>query len=272
MGYFDFEWSIQLGRPFFLYEFTVDSTVYRFTNQAKNITYNGNEYLSTAIKHSEVKQSSEISKNSITITMPIELDFVNLFKGLPTDGVITVTVFRLHNADPDTEAQVYWKGRKASHSFEEQTIEIKCESVFTSLRKTGVRSRYQRTCRHSLYGTMCKVNKADYAVAGTISAVSGYQLTISEASALTDGWFNGGFLVLPDGSMRAITSHLGSTIEINRASRYLKENIASGNIAVTLYPGCDRTLSTCKNKFNNVLNNGGFKWIPDTSPYGSSII
>ena len=38
--------------------------------------------------------------------------------------------------------------------------------------------------------------------------------------------------------------------------------------AVTLHPGCDRTLATCKGRFANQINYGGFPWIPGQNPYG----
>jgi hypothetical protein len=42
---------------------------------------------------------------------------------------------------------------------------------------------------------------------------------------------------------------------------------------VKIYPGCDRTKETCNDKFSNILNYGGFAWIPAKSPFdGSSIV
>ncbi|ELF9250511.1 phage BR0599 family protein, partial [Salmonella enterica] len=36
---------------------------------------------------------------------------------------------------------------------------------------------------------------------------------------------------------------------------------------VKLYPGCDRTIATCDNKFANHLNYGGQPHMPGKSPY-----
>src|SRR3546814_2715916 len=38
--------------------------------------------------------------------------------------------------------------------------------------------------------------------------------------------------------------------------------------AISLYPGCDHRRMTCKDKFNNILNYGGFDWIPTKNPMG----
>ncbi|MDG4870579.1 phage BR0599 family protein, partial [Guyparkeria sp. 1SP6A2] len=42
---------------------------------------------------------------------------------------------------------------------------------------------------------------------------------------------------------------------------------------IEVYPGCDRTAATCNAKFNNLLNYGGFDFIPPKGPFeGTSIV
>jgi hypothetical protein len=36
---------------------------------------------------------------------------------------------------------------------------------------------------------------------------------------------------------------------------------------VTLYPGCDRSLAMCDERFNNAVNHGGFPWLPNSNPF-----
>ena len=64
-------------------------------------------------------------------------------------------------------------------------------------------------------------------------------------------------LEFPDGTVRMVTSHTGSAVEISGPYRY-----AAAGQTVTLYPGCDKRRSTCLDKFDNLLNQGGFAWIP----------
>jgi hypothetical protein len=49
------------------------------------------------------------------------------------------------------------------------------------------------------------------------------------------------------------------------------DGIAVGQ-AVTLYPGCDHTTTTCDGKFSNLNNYGGFPHIPTKNPFGGSPI
>lgn len=281
MAYTDQETSIQDGTPYFLYEFNTNSTTYRYTDYPETIVWNSLTWEPFPIKHTEVKQSNELSKNSMTVTIPIQGAFADIFLGWSPDHAVSFTLRRGHFGSTDT--LVYWKGRVSSHNLKQQMVELKCESIFTSMRRPGIRARYQRNCRHALYSAGCGVDKATFAVAGSITAVTGLVLTVPEAASQSDGWFAGGALEFPDGSFRMITSHVGDQITISRQNRYLTDIFTStgwglswgqywGGFAVTLYPGCDRTLNTCLTKFNNILNNGGFKWIPQKNPMGGSSI
>lgn len=266
MAYNDQEISIQGGAPYFLYEFVTPDATFRYTDYPDVITYDSNDYDDFPIRHSEIKQTSELSKNGVTVTIPIQGTFAALFLGWSPDYIVSCTIRRGHFGATDT--LVYWKGRVVSHNIHLSTIELKCESIFTSMRRAGIRARYQRNCRHALYGAGCGVSKASYAVAGTVSAVDELELTITAADSYDDGYFLGGIVEMDDGSFRLIKSHEADAIVMNRSSRY----ITDGGTTVTLYPGCDRTIAMCKDRFNNLVNNGGFKWIPSKNPMGGSSI
>lgn len=282
MAYNDKELSVDEGSPFFLYEFNTQDQVYRYTGHSEEINWNSQTWSPSAIQHSEIKQSSAISKNSTKVTIPLTLGLASLFKGWSPDRVVTVNIRRGHFGEPDV--LIYWKGRVSSSKVNNKTLDLSVESIFTSLRNSGVRARFQRNCRHALYSNGCKVNKADFLVKGSVSALSGLTLTIPEAATQTDGWFDSGILELGDGSFRMILQHVGDQITLARESRYLTEEFPVsgygqsygefyGGMSVNLYPGCNRTVETCKNKFNNLDNQGGFKWIPSKNPMsGSSIV
>jgi len=281
MAYNDQEVSIEGGAPYFLYEFNSNGAIYRYTDYPEIITYAAEDYNPFPIKHTEIKQSNEMSKNGVSVTFPIQGAFADQFVGWSPDHIISVTIKRGHFGAVDT--LVYWKGRIASHTIKNDTIDLKCESIFTSLKRAGARARFQRSCRHAVYSNGCNLDRAAFATYGEVSVVSTLVLTIPEAALQADGYFTAGAIEFTDGSFRLILSHVGDQITINRASRYLINSVgvggygldyglAYGGHGVILYPGCDRTLATCRDKFNNLLNQGGFKWIPDKNPMGGSSI
>lgn len=281
MAYSDQEGSVATGRPYYLYEFNTAGQTYRYTDYPEVINWNLVDWEPFPIKHSEVKQSNELSKNSMTVTLPIEGPFADIFIGWSPDHIVTFTLRRGHFGSSDTV--VYWKGRVSSHNLKKETLELKCESIFTSMRRAGIRARFQRNCRHALYSKGCNVDKDQFAVTGKLTGITGLTLTVPEAATKASGWFQGGIIEFPDGSFRMILTHSGSQITISRASRNAIDSFGSagyglsygqyyGGVSVILYPGCDRTINTCDTKFNNLDNQGGFKWIPSKNPMGGSSI
>lgn len=265
------ELSIQDGAPYFLYEFNSPTFTYRYTDNPTNLTWNSQTWNSFPIKHSEAKQSNELSKNSMQITIPKEGDLGSKYVGWSPDEVVTFTLYRGQHGSTDT--RVNWKGRVAGHKLKQAWVELNCESIFTSMRRSGVRARYQRMCRHALYQPGCNVVKEDFALVGAVMAsMSGLNITIADAALQASGWYTGGAILFSDGSYRMIVAHSGTTITIDRSSRILDDTIASGTEVATLYPGCDRTLATCKNKYHNLVNNGAFQAIPGKNPMGGSSI
>jgi len=283
MTYATQETSIQDAIPYFLYEFVTDTDTYRYVDYTESVTWNSLDWSPLAIKHTQIKQTSDLSKNSIKVTIPLDNSsaFADLFIGWSPDYTISFTLYRVHFGSSD--GLVYWKGRIASHNFKDSTIELNCESIFTSMRRPGLRARFQRNCRHAIYSSECGVDKSSYAVNVEITGLSEYVLTTIGASAFADGYFTGGLIEFFDSSYRLITAHSGNDITLSRDSRQIIAAIAGagygnnygnyyGSAGAIIYPGCDRTLATCKNKFDNILNQGGFKWIPPKNPTGGSSI
>jgi uncharacterized phage protein (TIGR02218 family) len=133
------------------------------------------------------------------------------------------------------------------------------------MRRAGLRYKAELICQHSLYSADCGANQPEKRVDDTIASISGTTLTMNVTGTYDDGWFSGGILEY-GGNARFITSHSGNTITISRplAGLGIGESVA-------LYPGCDRTMSTCKDKFDNLDNYLGFPWIPQENPFQISI-
>lgn len=271
MSYIGQENSVSDGSPIYLYEFVQQSTVWRFTSNHKEQTLLGETWEPEAISHSEISQSSEMSKDAVTLSFPKTNAFAKLFLSEFIDAITQVTIFRGHTNDG--EFVTYWKGRVSVGSIKGQTVKVECESIFTSLRRPGLRARYQRTCRHSLYGQGCGLAMATHQLAGVVSSISpsGTTLVIAAASSQADGhWFGG---ILKFGNvLRMIIGHSGTSITVSRSVPGLADAIIAGTADIFLHPGCDRLRTTCSIKFNNIDNFGGFPWIPLKNPMGGSSI
>lgn len=258
---------------------TADSLVWTLTSADTDETHNGETYISTAIGRNEVESKNELSRANLTVTVSLDNPMGRRWLRNTGDSVVTLNVF----VKNEFETIVAWKGRLASVKPNEKSIELVFESIFTSLRRPGLRQRYQRTCPHVLYGAGCTLDKEDFAVSGEVTNVAGTVVTMPIAATYPNGFFNAGMIEAPDGTLRFVTSHVGQTLTLIRPLESLSEFFAKngygegygygyGGLVVRIFPGCDRIKETCKNKFNNLNNFGGFPFIPLKNPFGGSSI
>lgn len=256
-----------------LYRFSEQNsaTIWAFTDGNEEVTYGGDTYVPASISRSEAEVKNEISKANLSVQMSLNNEAGLRWLSDNGEKIVTLTIFE---RDKGGAFNVVWKGRLASIAPGMTEITLKMESIFTSLRRPGLRTRYQRSCRHALYGRGCYIDPEAFDLAGTATAVTAVKtFTIAAAATKPNGYFIGGMLKAADGTLSYIINHVGNQITIQRLSYSLAQEIEGGfPFNVTLYPGCDHTRQTCNDKFNNLLNYGGFDFIPTKNPMGGSSI
>ena len=250
-----------------LYKIITADVTYYWNSSDEDIDYLGDTYTPVAISRTNMAQTEEMSKNNLSLTVPYDNQLAILFLEDTTDLYPTMTIFQKQ----DSTVLTWWKGRIVNAKANDGSVALECESVFTSMRRPGLRAKYQRPCRHALYHRGCNLDKADFEVVATCTAASGVTLTVTEAGLLADGYYLGG-MIRYNGKYRFILNHVGTTLTISRPHQDLNSDIALGNVSVSIYPGCLRTRDVCNDKFNNLVNFGGFPWIPTNNPFRLSSI
>jgi uncharacterized phage protein (TIGR02218 family) len=256
--------------PVDLFRIVMTPQVWTFTSSTVEEVHNSERYRPLAIGRGAIEQKNELSRNSLEVAIPLDHELAVSLLSSFSEQVVTMTVW----TRKDAATNVIWKGRLASVKPGDAALTLVFESIFTSLRRPGLRARFQKSCRHALYGRGCLLDPADFATAGTLNAVNGAVLTIPEADTPADGYFTGGMLGSPDGTLSFIIKHAGSSITLQRVPYTLSQAFAESGpgLGITLYPGCDHTRATCLAKFNNLNRYGGFDWIPNKNPVGGTSI
>ena len=257
-----------MGTPVELYEFTQGSSRWYYTTAADGFVRAGRTYKASPIVRGRVKQSGDVFKNSLSLSFPRLDEFARQFIGFAPEAVTTVTILRGHAGDPSNEFVVYWKGRVVGGKASGNVIDVECESIFTSIKRVGLRARFELGCRHSLYSVRCGVARGLYKASGTLLyAGSGVVVSMAVAALKPDGYYTGGLLLTSGGASRFILVHTGASLTMSRPV----EDLVSGSSA-DIFAGCDHLRGTCLTKFNNIRNFGGFPYIPQRNPFdGSSI-
>jgi uncharacterized phage protein (TIGR02218 family) len=266
-----FERSADKGRPVELYTFTRDYQVWRFTSADRDIILSGATFKSTAIQRSAIESSAEMARNNLTVTVPRDNPVADLYRIFSPTLTLNLVLEQYHHNDPDGEVNVIWSGRITTVDFLGIEASITCEPIVTSVKRVGLRRAFLRQCPHVLYDNGCKVNRETHRVDGSANSITGLVVQVSEASGFDDGHFAGGYIeyevALGIPERRWITDHTGDQLTLS-----VRPNGMVVNQSVKLYPGCIHTPEVCSEKFDNILNYGGFPYFALKNPMGGDPI
>lgn len=130
---------------------------------------------------------------------------------------------------------------------------------------------YTAACRHRLFSQFdpttigaCTVNRSSFTFASAVTKVTQDRLIFECSLAQADGFCSSGTIVWTSGANAGlkgmIKKHTVGSVAVIELYLPAQNAIAVGdNFDITA--GCDKTLATCKSKFNNVVNFGGFPHI-----------
>lgn len=256
--------------PVELYEFTMDNRSFHYTSANSDINNSGKLYLSVPCNRDKTESTQENEKSALNIMMQNNTDFAKIYHGFPPSSAAYVKIFRFNENDPAKERIIVWSGKVVNASFTELEVTFHCERLSTSLVRSGLRRLYQLNCAHALYDNSCRVNRFDFRHEGIVVGIDGLVISLASVGVTTGGYYAGGYIDFNDDGImyrRFIMSHSGLEVKINLPIDQLK--IGS---RVAIYAGCDHTTGTCKNKFNNLDNYGGFPFIPQKNPMSGTPI
>lgn len=232
-----------------------DGQVYRIAESDVPITIGGQTWQVVAgIQISAVKHTSNGEMPSCQIVAVHNrgtvLDSNDIDIGLFDSAAVQIYIVDRMNL---TTPKLLFTGAigTISYSIENQAVlEVKGPAAFAKIAMTQKRSPM---CRTDLFSVLCGVDKTAYDIATTIgSIIDAFNFTVTGVSQ-SDGWFNQGVMVLSNGTALEIANWVQSTQTI---TTYLPSfRLLTAGASLTLYPGCDKTLTaTGCLKYNNALN------------------
>lgn len=266
MTFLTYSKSVQDALPVELYEFRRGTTYRRYTTAPINIVYLSKTYTSSPIKRSSIIQTENMNRGSVDFELPKTDSFALYYLQRTVAKLTYVNVYRTQYNDPDEEYQTWWKGRLTGVSVKDNKITLQAEPIFTSQKRPGLRRVYESMCANTLYDVNCGVSRSLYQYTATVSTVSGTVVSVSSLGGAADDYYSGGFInTVNDGYRYHISKQTGTDLTLFS----VPEIEATDSILV--YPGCDHTFDTCKDKFSNSANFGGFPFMPNRNPFQGSL-
>jgi uncharacterized phage protein (TIGR02218 family) len=265
MTYAANETSAYSGRPIELYRFYDRARAWTFTSSEQVVQYNGETYQPSVLQRSAPEQSQERRQSRLTIVCSRDFEVAKLFRLFIPASTVWLTIYRTFRGS--SSALPYWTGRVRAVVQRGSQAEIQADPIDALLKRNGLRGRYQASCNHILYGPDCGVRSGDYQLTGSVVSVEGNLIVVGAAGSKPDGWFTNGLCERPEtADYRMITAHTADQLVLTIPF----EDLGLGE-TLLLYAGCDRTVATCKAKFDNLVNYGGFPMIPARNPYAGSL-
>lgn len=157
---------------------------------------------------------------------------------------------------------VLFAGRISDIDCSRTGIDLKCRSHLELLNIQMPRRLWQASCTHTFGDSMCQFDRV--ALQATFSAGPGStqgQIATLVTPTPANLYIQGTIIGLTGGNAgasRAVANMGDGWIYLKLA---FLSTVAAGD-QFQLLPGCDRTLATCTNVFNNAIHFGGFPYIP----------
>lgn len=267
-----FESSTETSQPIELYLFQVGlGAPLAFTSSEDEQVVDGVTYVPEAIKRGRLSQGHDKRDSVLEISVPKSNLMAKQYLAVVPAQEPRVTIKRIQRADgPTPEVVTLFVGMIRSVNFGGQgkLATISVAPLIVASSRAIPRYTYQSLCNHVLYDGLCKILATDplYLRTGIASRSSGVSLTVAGLSADPDGFFKAGFVQV-NGDARMILDHVGDVLTLMLPFPF---NVAGQTVEVLA--GCDHSPNTCKTKFNNIINYGGFAFVPKRDIFKHGIL
>lgn len=262
-----------------LYTITIPGgTILRYTSADIPLSFGGNTWLKGPT-FTRDKITHKIGLEAAEMTVEIDAEptdlvngvgFIAFVAGLGLDGA-TIKLERAFLASWDAPVTVVgtlidFAGKITSiRDITRLSMSLTAQSWTVLLNVLMPPDLYQTACLNTLYDANCTMNPATFSAASTVTAFGGNtERTFRTGLTGATGLYDQGRIVFTSGPnsglTRAVQSYSNTNGQVTVVGQF--PSVPAGGNAFTIYQGCDLTLNTCVNKFNNRLHFRGTPFVP----------
>ena len=243
-----------------LYKIILGNQAWYYTSGEFDLVGGVNPYYAKPIKRSDL--TFDIKQTEVTLTIPGDLEPFHLLKYSAPLIPFKVQIIKY----PSLVTHYIGNVVKALFDGNTNVAKITLGSTTTLENSTCPTRTFGSPCSYELFGEGCGLDSSVYQTnidIGSIT-VSGTTLTASAIGAHGDGYYAGGYVEASTGETQYIMSQVGNTVTLMGGLATIID-VSS----IIFYPGCDKSVTACETKFDNVaaINYyGGFPHIPGINP------
>ncbi|MEN8549739.1 DUF2163 domain-containing protein [Acinetobacter soli] len=253
---------------------TIQNDIYRYTNYDFDLIVAGELYYSDGpiISRDGITLSLGVEVDNLSVTIDVtdeetfeSLRIVQAFHNGQMDGARfkLERIFMDASTPTDTSAGTIklFEGRIIEPEFDRNTIQASVASDLDELNVQMPRNLYQPSCSNTLFDHACGLNRENYALETTIAAGSTASRILCDIHQ-PQGWFTQGVIEFLEGGNKGLKRTIRlHEFDVLLLTLPLLEDPEVGQ-RIKVYPGCDKRLETCQNRFNNFSRFRGAPFIP----------
>jgi uncharacterized phage protein (TIGR02218 family) len=251
----------------------------RFTTADKDITESATGYLFSSsgprFQRSKFKWNAGVQVDTLEVTLGALT--TDMFNGTPwmhaiQQGLLDGAEFVVQRAfmstfgDTTNGLLTMFRGLVSETTVDRLTAVIKVNTHLDLLSQNMPRRIYQPGCKFSLFDVNCGLVKSSFATLKTCGAGGSATLMIITGYAAVTGYHDLGTGTFVTGAMTgqqfSIKSHTLVSGDAQIVPLVPFGSVPDGTMTVNLYPGCDKLQATCTTKFSNLINFGGYPYVP----------
>lgn len=253
---------------------TMQGNEYRYTNYDYSLIVNGKSYLNNGpiIERDSLSFKIGVELDSLSVSVKINddvmlgsLPFLQAVHNGQLDGsrFTLERIFLDRNNPLDTSAGTIklFDGLIVEPDFNRNELQFSVKSDLDVLSVQLPRDLYQPSCKNTLFDLRCGLNREEHAVLATVetdSTLSRIVCTIAKPQ----GYFTQGVVEFSAG----LNAGIKRTIRLHENGSLLLTlpltQMPSVGETIKVYPGCDKMMETCDNRFNNLERFRGEPFVP----------
>lgn len=262
----------------YLYQLNSGLETWYWTSYEKDLTYGGNDYVSSPIEHDEITDGMAWESNSCQVKFRSAANhpLLRLIYRTATDRLEFI-IAKVVPGAPATNYAVIFRGWITGATFEGAWITAKADSFGTLFSRNVPRTIIQQGDNFALFDAGNRLVRANWTFTARLTAVAGNVLTFDTLTwppgalpAIGANYFALGQIERPTNVERipvvASTAIAGGVVTLTLQHGFMELAPAPPENGWLLTPGYDGLYDTAVNKFSNGVNFGGFPFVPDVNP------
>lgn len=244
-----------------------NGTVYGFTDSDKALTVSGDLYLPApglqAVRYTGTSDAT-VSNQQIGAAM-VDVPEQDLAGGV-FDGA-SLEASWCSWVNPALGKVIVFSGELGEVSWDERGFVADIVSFVKALDR-NIGWTYTSSCRHKLFGTTepgrlgsCGISATSFTFTGAVTSIQTNKWKFTTGLTQPTAYFSSALLTFTSGNNSGLTvtvkQQVGGVLDLFIPTAF---TVQVGD-TFSIQAGCDKTLSTCQSKFNNVVNFGGFPHI-----------